>query len=170
MTDEQKEQVRYFGFAAFVGVLLLLTLSGVFRTIFGLDTAAIVTVLGGYRIFYNSIAALLEGDISADLAICIAVIAALVIGEYQAGAEAMFVMLLGDGLEGYAAGRTNAAIHRFVEQMPRRARVMRGGAEGGGDGAEVTAGDRLVGAAGGRGRAGGAGGGGDSRGTASTST
>src|SRR5437016_14539326 len=129
MGPERRERLRYFGFAGIVGVLLLLNLLGIFSTVFGIDTAAILTVLGGYRIFRNSIAALLEGNISADLAICVAVIAALAIGQYLAAAEAMFVMLLGEGLEGYAAGRTSAAIHRFIEQLPRRARLLRDGSE-----------------------------------------
>jgi len=118
----------YFSFAALVGVLLLLNLLGVFTTIFGIDTAAILTVLGGYRIFRNSIAALLEGVISADLAICVAVIAALAIGEYLAAAEAMFIMLLGEGLEAYAAGalrlrfivrRKDAAARQAAAGRPR---------------------------------------------------
>src|SRR5260370_6559652 len=126
MDPERRERLRYFGFAGIVGVLLLLNLTGVFTTVFGIDTAAILTVLGGYRIFRNSIAALLDGNISADLAICVAVIAALAIGQYLAAAEAMFVMLIGEGLEAYAARRTSAAIHRFVDRMPRRARLLRG--------------------------------------------
>jgi Cu+-exporting ATPase len=151
MEDARKERLRYFGFAGLVGILLLLNLAGVFKTVFGIDTAAIITVLAGYRIFYNSISALLEKQISADLAICIAVIAALTVGEYLAAAEAMFIMLLGEGLEAYAAGRTEAAIHRFVEQLPRRARRVRDGeveevdagslAEG--DLIEVRAGERI---------------------------
>jgi len=116
MDPERSERLRYFGFAGFVGLLLLLTSPAISRLFSVIDTAAIVTVLAGYRIFFNSIAAL---EISADLAICIAVIAALVVGQYLAAAEAMFIMLVGEGLEAYAAGRTSAAIHRFVEQMPR---------------------------------------------------
>ena len=50
-------------------------------------------------------------------------------GEYLAAAEAMFIMLVGEGLEAYAAGRTEAAIHKFVEQLPHRARVLRDGEE-----------------------------------------
>src|ERR1700730_12292337 len=119
MNDERKEQLQYFGFAAFVGVLLLLNLTGIFKTIFGIDTAAIIAVLAGYRIFFNSISALLEKTISADLAICVAVIAALIVVYYAAAAEAMFIMLISEGIESYAAGRTSAAIERFVEQMPR---------------------------------------------------
>jgi Cu+-exporting ATPase len=144
MDPERRERLRYFGFAGIVGILLLLNLTGVFTTVFGIDTAAILTVLGGYRIFRNSIAALLEGNISADLAICVAVIAALAIGQYLAAAEAMFVMLIGEGLEAYAAGRTSAAIHRFVERMPRRARLLRGGQEIDVDAASLTPGDEIV--------------------------
>jgi len=59
----------------------------------------------------------------------VAVIAALIVGQYAAGAEAMFIMLVGEGIEAYAAGRTSAAIERFVEQMPRRARLVRDGEE-----------------------------------------
>src|SRR5882672_1373756 len=126
MDPERRERLRYFGFAGIVGVLLLLNL------------------LGGYRIFRNSIAALLEGNISADLAICVAVIAALSIGQYLAAAEAMFVMLIGEGLEAYAAGRTSAAIHRFVEQMPRRARLLRGGQEIEVDASSLVPGDQIL--------------------------
>jgi HflK protein len=144
MDEERRQRIRYFSFAALVGVLLLLNLLGVFTTIFGIDTAAILTVLGGYRIFRNAIAALLEGVISADLAICVAVIAALAIGEYLAAAEAMFIMLLGEGLEAYAAGRTSAAIHRFVEKMPRRARLIRDGREVDVDAATLAPGDEIL--------------------------
>src|SRR5579871_6202839 len=144
MDSERAERLRYFGFAGFVGLLLLLNVTGYFTTIFGIDTAAIITVLAGYRIFFNSIAALFEKEISADLAICIAVIAALVTGQYLAGAEAMFIMLVGEGLEAYAAGRTSAAIHRFIEQMPRRARVLRDGDEVDVDAASLNQGDTIV--------------------------
>ena len=153
MDEERKERLRYFGFAGIVGFLLLLNLLGIFKTIpfLGIDSAALLTVLAGYRIFYNSISALLEKQISADLAICIAVVAALSVGEYLAAAEAMFIMLIGEGLEAYAAGRTSAAIHRFVEQLPRKARLVRdGGVEevdaaslAGGDLIEIRAGERI---------------------------
>ncbi|HJZ94867.1 MAG TPA: HAD-IC family P-type ATPase, partial [Candidatus Solibacter sp.] len=129
MDEDRKERIRYYTFAAFVGVLLLLNWLGIFRTIFGLDTAILVTLLAGYKTFHNSVSALLERRISADIALCIAVIAALSVGQYLAAAEAMFIVLVGEGLESYAAGRTAAAIERFVEQMPRRARRLRNGIE-----------------------------------------
>src|SRR5579862_7645449 len=118
-----------YGAAAGIGALLLLNVSGVFKTVWGIDTAILITLAAGYKTFYNSISALLEKEISADLALCIAVIAALAVGEYLAAAEAMFIVLVGEGLESYAAGRTSAAIHRFVEQLPRQACLFRDGHE-----------------------------------------
>ena len=85
-----------YDYAAIIGVLLVLNVTGVFKYIFGLDTAILITLLAGYKTFYNSISALLEKTISADLALCVAVIAALSVGEYLAAAEAMFIVLVGE--------------------------------------------------------------------------
>ncbi len=126
---DRREQIKYVGFTAVVGVLLLLNLLGIFDTFAGLDTAIFLALLAGYKTFYRAISELLDRKISADLAIVIAAAAALAIGEYLAAAEAMFIMLLGEGLEAWAAGRTERAIHRFVEQLPHHARVIRDGKE-----------------------------------------
>src|ERR1700736_2699638 len=144
MDEERQERIRYYTFAAFVGVLLLLNVTGIWKTIFGIDTAVIVTLLAGYKTFYNSISALLEKRISADIALCVAVIAALAVGEYLAAAEAMFIVMVGEGLESFAAGRTEAAIRRFVAQLPRVARVLRDGREEEVDAATLAAGERIV--------------------------
>lgn len=129
MKQEQRERVVYYSYAAVVGVLLLLNWTGVFTKLLGIDTAVFITLLAGYKTFYNSLSSLLEKRISADIALCIAVIAALAAGQYFAAAEAMFIVLVGEGLESYAAGRTTAAIERFIEQLPRTATRIREGQE-----------------------------------------
>ncbi len=129
MSEDQRQRIIYYSYAGFVGVLLLLNWSGVFKTLFGIDTAVFITLLAGYKTFYNSFSSILEKRISADIALCVAVAAALATGEYLAAAEAMFIVLVGEGLESYAAGRTSAAIERFVEEMPRTATVFREGCE-----------------------------------------
>jgi HflK protein len=145
MDEERRERIRYYAFAGLVGILLALNLTGVFKTIYGIDTAILITLLAGYKTFHNSVSALLEKRISADIALCVAVIAALAVGEYLAAAEAMFIVLVGEGLESYAAGRTEAAIHRFVEQLPRRARVLRGdGTEEEVEAASLAPGDLIL--------------------------
>lgn len=123
------ERLQYFGFTALVGLLLLLNFLGIWDTFLGVDTALFLTLIAGYKTFYRAIADLLEGKISADLAIVIAAFAATLVGEYWAAAEAMFIMLVGEGLEAWAAGRTEAAIHRFVDQLPHHAVVERDGEE-----------------------------------------
>jgi len=144
MDEDRRQRIRYYTFAVFVGVLLLLNWLGIFKTVFGLDTAIPITLLAGYKTFHNSISALMERRISADIALCIAVIAALSVGQYLAAAEAMFIVLVGEGLESYAAGRTAAAIHRFVEQMPHRARLIRNGQEQEVDAASLAPGDLIL--------------------------
>src|ERR1035437_4367678 len=142
------EHGREYGFAAALGVLLLLNVTGVFRGILGLDTAILVTVLAGYKTFYNTISGLLEKTISADLALCIAAVAALSVGEYAAAAEAMFIVMVGETLESFAAGRTEAAIQQFVAQLPRIARRVTGGGEELVDAATLLPGERMGGKAG----------------------
>jgi Cu+-exporting ATPase len=129
MNDETRERIHYYAFAAFVGLLLLLNVSGIWKTVFGYDTAILITLLAGYKTFHNSVSALMEKRISADIALCIAVIAALATGEYLVAAEAMFIVLVGEGLESYASGRTDAAIRGFVERLPKHAHLIRDGDE-----------------------------------------
>src|SRR5579862_1512255 len=133
-----------YGAAAGIGALLLLNVSGVFKTVWGIDTAILITLAAGYKTFYNSISALLAKTISADLALCVAVIAALSVGEYLAAAEAMFIVMVGETLESYAAGRTEAAIRRFVAQLPRTARVLKDGREQEVDAASLMPGDVIL--------------------------
>ncbi|MGH9834919.1 MAG: heavy metal translocating P-type ATPase, partial [Blastocatellia bacterium] len=130
----------YVLFTAAVGALLLLNWLGVFKTVWGVDTAILLTLIGGYKIYYNSIAALFEKRITAEIAIFIAIAAALAIGEYVAAAEAVFIMLVGEGLEEFASRRTHAAIERLIGLAPKTARIKVGDEE-----REVAIGEVQVG-------------------------
>jgi len=138
------ENGRSYLLAALLGLLLLLNLTGIWVSLFGLNTALVITALAGYKTFFNSISALLEKKISADIALCIAVIAALSAGQYLAAAEAMFIVMVGETLESFAAGRTEAAIARFVEQMPEIAHRLGEGFEEDVDAESLACGDRIV--------------------------
>ncbi len=129
--DESKAEkwLWYILFTATVGVLLLLNWLGLFPTIFGVDTAILLALIGGYKIYYNAISALFEKRITADLAIVIAIGAALAIGEYIAAAEAVFIMLVGEGLEEFASRRTHAAVEKLIDLAPKTARIKSGDEE-----------------------------------------
>src|SRR5438105_1276954 len=114
-------------FILFVGAMLLLNVLGLFRDIFGIDTAIILTVVGGYRIFWDSISRLLRGKIGGDLAVTIAAFAALAIGEYVAAAEVILIMLVGGALEEFAVERTRGAIAGLMKLAPKVATVRREG-------------------------------------------
>src|SRR5262249_3124973 len=51
------------------------------------DLALVAAVLGGARIVYGALLALFEGNVGADLALAIAVLASLMLKEYWVGAE-----------------------------------------------------------------------------------
>ena len=71
LRDAHADRIRTFAFAGVIGILLLLNVTGIFRTIFGIDTAAILALVAGYNVFYQAISRLFAREISADLAIVI---------------------------------------------------------------------------------------------------
>ncbi len=136
--------LAYVLFTAAVGVLLLLNWLGIVKTFAGIDTAILLTLIGGYKIYYNSISALFERRIIAEIAIFIAIAAALAIGEYVAAAEAVFIMLVGEGLEEFASRRTRAAIEGLIDLAPKTARIKVGDEEREVAIAEVQVGDIVI--------------------------
>jgi HflK protein len=113
----------YILFTAMVGVLLLLNWLGAFTELWGVNTGVWLALIGGWRIFYHSVSALFEKRVTAEMAIAVAVVAALAIGEYFAAAEAVFIMLIGEGLEEYASRRTRSAIQKLIDLAPKTAIV-----------------------------------------------
>jgi Cu+-exporting ATPase len=106
--------------------------------------ALLAAVLGGARILYGSVESLLEGRLGADLALAIATIAAILIGEPLVAAEVVFIGMLGECLESFTFERTQRAIRKIVEVCPRRCWVLRDGQEIRVLTSEVQVGDRVV--------------------------
>jgi Cu+-exporting ATPase len=99
------------------------------REIAGYRIALFAAVLGGARILYGSLESLLEGRIGADLALAIACVAAILIGEPLVAAEVVFIGMLGECLEHFTFERTQRAIRKIVEVFPQRCWVLRDGQE-----------------------------------------
>ncbi len=128
-SDGLLQRIGYIALCGAVGVLLLLYLLGVVRTVAGIDLALILTLVAGYPLIRHAILDLLQGHFSSHLTIAIAAGAAVWIGEYFAAAEVMFIMLIGEGIEHWTVDRAKGAIAGFVASQPEQARVVRDGRE-----------------------------------------
>ena len=158
MADQsEREHTRlrsHIAFTAVMGVLLLLnvldgTRLGVYipdvcRTIGGWNTALFLTLIGGHRLFLEALRDAFNREISADLAVAIAAVAALLIKEYTAAAEVIVIMLIGEGLELFAVDRTRSAIRALLDLSPEEARLRRDGEEEVVPIEEVAKGDVVV--------------------------
>jgi P-type Cu+ transporter len=133
-----------------VAFLLALDLLPGGRELFGFRFATIAAVLGGARVLYGALDRLLDGRLGADLALAIAVIAALLIGEPRVAAEVVVIGLIGECLEAFTFGRTQAAVRKLVEVFPQRCWLLRDGQEVRVFTHEVRVGDNVVVKPGGR--------------------
>jgi Cu+-exporting ATPase len=95
----------------------------------GYRVALLAAFLGGARVLVGSFDSLLECRIGADLALAIAVIAAIVVRESAVAAELIFVGLLGECLENFTFARTQRAVRGLAELAPKRCWRLRDGQE-----------------------------------------
>lgn len=89
----------------------------------------IAAVLCGGPIILGAIRGLLARQINVDELVALAIIAALIIGEYLTAATVGFIMVLGSLLETYTSSRARRAIEALVELTPDTARVIEGNDE-----------------------------------------
>ncbi len=85
------------------------------------------SLLAGYPIAVRAWQALRAKAFSIDLLVTIAVVGALVIGEYVESAVVSFLFLFGAWLEARSLERTRASLRELVDLAPTRATVLRGG-------------------------------------------
>ncbi len=114
------------------------------RELYGYRYAMIAAVIGGGRALFNSLEKLLEGRLVADLAIAVACIAAIMLGEPLVAGEVILIGLVGECLEAFTFARTQRGIRKLVEVFPQRCWVLRNGVEARVFTNEVHVGDRVV--------------------------
>ena len=95
-----------------------------YRTLFGFRLALLAAVLGGARILYHTLDGLLTGRIGADLALTIACLAAILLGEHSVAALVVFIALCGESIEGYTVDRASSAIKRIFRLCPRQPAIF----------------------------------------------
>lgn len=91
------------------------------------DPAWIAILLCGTPIVYGAIRGLiLFFDVTADVLVAIALIAAVFIGEYFAAGEVAFIMQLGKVLEDHTAGKTRKSLQALIRLTPQKATLRTG--------------------------------------------
>jgi len=83
-------------------------------------------VVGGASIFKLAIGNVIRGfDLTADVMVSIAMIAALVVGEYSAAALVALMMLVGEMLEDFTTARADAALNELASLVPTVVTIRR---------------------------------------------
>lgn len=95
--------------------------------LFGFRLALIAAVIGGSRVLYLSLEVLLAGDVGSDIALALAAIAAILIGEPLVAAEVVFIAMLGESLEAITFGRTQKELRDLLHLRPHMATAIRNG-------------------------------------------
>src|SRR5262245_40134004 len=106
--------------------------------------ALIAAVLGGARVLFSSLLSLVEGKLGADLALALACIAAIFIGEELVAAEVVFIGLVWECLEAFTFERSQRAIRKIVEVFPYRCWLLKDGQEIRVLTSELKVGDHVV--------------------------
>jgi len=97
--------------------------------IWALRLSLVAAFLGGLRVLYVSLEELFRGHWGANLAVAIASVAAIVLGESWVAAEVVFIALVGECVEGMIYSRAVRELGKLVELAPQVAHVLRGGVE-----------------------------------------
>jgi Cu+-exporting ATPase len=114
------------------------------RELYGYRYALLAAVLGGARVLYTSLEGAADGRVGADLAVAVACIAAILIGEPLVAAEVVVIGLVGECLEAITFDRTQRVLRKLVELFPDRTWVLRDGQEVRVFAADLQVGDRVV--------------------------
>ncbi|MBI5761074.1 MAG: cation-translocating P-type ATPase family protein [Planctomycetales bacterium] len=100
-----------------------------YRSPLGFRLALLAAVFGGARILYQTLEGIFSGRVGADLALTIACLSAILLGEHTVAALVVFIALIGESIEGYTVDTAARAIRRIIQLCPSIAHVLRDGRE-----------------------------------------
>lgn len=129
------------------GVLVAISL--LLKELVGYEIITIVFMLAaacvaGVPVFKKAVGAIRYGIVGIDALVSIAVIGAIIIGEYWEAAVVTFLFMLGDYLETRTIEKTRSSIKALLDLAPDKARVKRNGVEKEIAPEEVERGDLVI--------------------------
>lgn len=134
--------------AALLASGLLLALAGGFHLL-GWEVGQngsllLASAISGWTIAVKALQALRLRVFSIELLVTIAMIGAVILGEYVEAAAVAFLFRLGAYLEAITLGKTRSALKALIDQAPAEAIVLRDGAQVKVLASEVVRGDRVL--------------------------
>lgn len=103
-----------------------------------------IAVIAGSPITIKALMALKMRVFSIDLLVSIAVVGALIIGEFTEAAVVSFLFILGDYLEGRTLTKTRSALKSLIDMAPQKAIVLQNGKRVTKLADEVKVGDHII--------------------------
>ncbi len=86
----------------------------------------VITVMGGIPLSWQTLRQLSRRELSVDLIAILAIIGALLAGEYLAGAFVVLMLSGGEALEAYALRQARRSLSALAERAPRISHIWRG--------------------------------------------
>ncbi len=139
-------QETYIAALAAAGILLYLILrhvAGLSHFIFYLPLY-VTLALGGGPLLAKILRKLLAFDFGSDLLAGVSIVAAVLMGQFLAGAIVVLMLSGGAALEHYASRRASSVLDALARRMPRTAHHKKGGSFEDVDLASVAIGDELM--------------------------
>ncbi|HVO64326.1 MAG TPA: cation-translocating P-type ATPase [Terriglobales bacterium] len=121
---ERADAVR-IGLVAIAAAMVWFRIWEPFRNISIIGLAA--ALLGGYPIFKEAVNDILERRMTMELSMTIALVAALLIGEFFTALVIMIFVLVAEVLEGLTVGRGRRALRDILDLLPQTATLLRNG-------------------------------------------
>ncbi len=141
---KEEETFRTLCLTLISGVFLLISFMNMSAKLL-IDPAWVAIVISGTPIVYGAVKGLIKDfDVTADVLVAIALIAAVLIGQFFAAGEVAFIMQLGKVLEDFTAGRAHKSLQALIRLTPQKACIRTPEGEFEILASEVKLGDQLL--------------------------
>ena len=139
-------QVRELQFAAVAGILLaagfLAQLAGSATT--GVVLHLVAAAIGGWTFVPGTLRSLARRRIGVGTLMTIALVGALVLGQFAEAAALAFLFSISEALEDYSLTRTRRGLRALLALVPTQVTILRGGVQSVIAPAELRVGDRML--------------------------
>lgn len=141
-----KDQVKRDIFLCTIaGISLILSLTGILNDYLPFDIAWVAIILNGLPLIIFTLNRVIRyRDITAGVLVSIALIAAIIVGEYFAAGEVVWIMAIGTLLEDATVRKAQKGIEKLIKLTPKTARIKENGVETIISTSDVKVGDTLV--------------------------